>query len=227
MSVGTKYVEEDCRKLFPETEIIRLDTDSITRDTVLEKMDSIKSGKASIIIGTQLVAKGLDLPLLETIVVIDARRQSSDYLGDERYYQLLHQVIGRGMRGHQETTIYLQTPDITDPLITWAIKEDWASFYKQEIEDRAKFNYPPSTYLAVYRIKRKTSAGLELVVKKVEARLREKGLRVDILGPMPSFQGFGKVEWQIIAKANKRSSLIEVGELLGSSWVVDLDALST
>ncbi|MEK7472246.1 MAG: primosomal protein N', partial [Patescibacteria group bacterium] len=169
MSVGTKYVEEDCRKLFPQVPILRLDTDSITRDTVLEKMDSIHSGKTSIIIGTQLVAKGLDLPLLETIVVIDARRQSSDYLGDERYYQLLHQVIGRGMRGHQETTIFLQTPDITDPLITWATTEDWTAFYNQEVDDRAKFNYPPSTYLAVYRIKRRTSVGLEAVVQKVQA----------------------------------------------------------
>jgi len=227
MSIGTKYVEEDCRKLFPETEVVRLDTDSITRDNLLEKMDSIHSGKSSIIIGTQLVAKGLDLPLLETIVVIDARRQSSDYLGDERYYQLLHQVIGRGMRGHQETTIFLQTPDVADPLISWATSENWASFYNQEIDDRIKFNYPPSTYLAVYRIKRKTSTGLEEIVRKVEAQLRTRGLKVDILGPMPSFQGLGKVEWQIIAKAKKRSSLIEVGNLLGSSWTVDLDALST
>lgn len=227
MSVGTKYVEEDCRKLFPEIPIIRLDTDSISRDNVLEKMDSIRSGKASIIIGTQLVAKGLDLPLLETIVVIDAKRQSSDYLGDERYYQLLHQVIGRGMRGHQETTIFLQTPDIADPLITWATNEDWTSFYNQEIEDRSKFNYPPNTYLAVYRIQRKSSSGLELIVQKTIDKLRARGLRVDLLGPMPSFQGMGKIEWQIIAKAKRRSSLIAVGELLGSNWTVDLDALST
>lgn len=227
MSVGTKYIEEDCKKLFPHADITRLDTDSVTRENILEKMESIRSGRTSIIIGTQLVAKGLDLPLLETVIVIDAKRQSSDYLGDERYYQLLHQVIGRGMRGHQETTIFLQTPDIDDPLINWATKEDWTSFYEQELVDRAKFNYPPSTFLAVYRIKRKSSDGLELIVQKVQQQLRAQGLRVDLLGPMPSTQGFGKVEWQIIAKANKRSSLITVGEMLGSGWIVDLDALST
>lgn len=227
MSIGTKYVEEDCNKLFPGENTIRLDTDSVTRENVLEKMESIRSGKASIIIGTQLVAKGLDLPLLETVVVIDARRQSSDYLGDERYYQLLHQVIGRGMRGHQETTIFLQTPDIDDPLVNWATREDWRSFYEQELIDREKFDYPPSTFIAVYRIKRKTSDGLETVVEKIQQQLRARGLRVDLLGPMPSFQGSGKVEWQIIGKSKKRSNLIVVGELLGSGWTVDLDALST
>ena len=227
MSVGTKYIEEDCRKLFPDSDITRLDTDSVTRDNILEKMESIRSGKTSIIIGTQLVAKGLDLPLLETVIVIDARRQSSDYLGDERYYQLLHQVIGRGMRGHQETTIFLQTPDIDDQLINWATREDWQSFYEQELAEREKFNYPPSTFLAVYRIKRKTPDGLELIVQKIQQQLRDQGMRVDLLGPMPSFQGLGKVEWQIIAKSKKRNNLIVVGELLGSGWTVDLDALTT
>lgn len=227
LTIGTKFIEEECRKLFPHATIARLDTDSVNRKNIQETMQSIRNGQASIIVGTQLVAKGLDLPLLETIVIVDASRQSSDYLGDEHYYQLIHQVIGRGMRGHQQAKIYLQTPEPSDPLIEWATHDDWQSFYEHELHERKTFNYPPFNYLATFRLERVKKERVEILVESFKENLRAKRLPIQILGPMPTYQASGKNVWLVVAKAKKRSHLIQAADLLKGGWSVDLDAVST
>ncbi len=224
LTIGTKFIEEECHKLFPGIQTVRLDTDSVTRDNVLETMKTIRSGHAQIIVGTQLVAKGLDLPLLSVVVVVDASRQASDYLSDEHYYQLLHQVIGRGLRGHQNTDIFVQTPEPSDPLISWAIDDNWQAFYRHELEERKMFRYPPFCFLSVATIERKNSESVEKTAEKLVSDISRKGLPVEVLGPVPTYFRSDGIRWQLILKSPKRSKLIEAVQLLPSGWAVDLDA---
>lgn len=228
LNVGTKYIEEVCKTFFPDEKIQRIDRDSVERETIKETMESLASGDAKILVGTQLLAKGLDLPLLETIIVLDASPQSSDFLGDERYYQLLHQVIGRGMRGHQNTTIYIQTPDVNDKIINWASKDDWEQFYQNELEERKLYKYPPFSIMATIKYSRKTPASAEKIANAVLEKIAKSNLAVQSLGPLPlRSTNKNTSDWLIILKSNSRESLLKAVSCAPTDSIIDLEPIST
>lgn len=228
LSVGTKYIEEQCRHLFPQEQIMRIDADAVDRESVGETMRAARSGKASILVGTQLLAKGLDLPLLDTVVILDASRQSNDFLGDERYYQLLHQVIGRGMRGHQTVSILLQTARPDDPIVSWAIHEEWQTFYEHELAERKSFGYPPFRFLGSFRFERATKEAAAKTAKAFMRNVAKEDLPVELLGPMPTITASrGKSEWQIIVKTVDRKALIAAALLAPADFTIDLDPIGT
>ena len=178
--------------------------------------------------GTQLLAKGLDLPLLDTVIVLDASPQSSDYLGDERYYQLLHQVIGRGMRGHQNTTVIIQTPDTDDQIISWAAEDKWYDFYQRELEERKIYNYPPFTLLATIRYARKTPGSAEKICSSLITAIHADKLNVEVLGPLPVRSKNTKTnEWVLLLKSKKRSQLLNAAALAPKDSLIDLEPIST
>lgn len=228
LNVGTKFIEEACKKLFPGETVHRVDRDSVDRENVRETMSSLVSGESKILVGTQLLAKGLDLPLLNTIVVLDASAQSSDYLGDERYYQLLHQVIGRGMRGHQNTKVIMQAGDIDDSIIAWAKSDDWFNFYEHEILERRTYNYPPFTQLATIRFVRKSPGSAEKIALSIKNKAKSDELNVEVLGPLPVRSKKNNTsEWVLLVKSKRRSDLLKVSGFAPKDSVIDTEPIGT
>lgn len=224
MIVGTKFIEEQCRKLFPHAVVERIDSDSIDRRDIQATLERLKSGESNVLVGTQLLAKGLDLPFLENVVIVDAARQSSDFLSDERYYQLLHQVIGRGSRGHQSTKILIQSASTEDAILQWSIKEDWQAFYERELIDRERFRYPPFTHLASIYFDKKSAA----LAEKLTIEFRSKvGSSLEVLGPQPSYRSSSKLPtWQIIVKSTSRKKIVDALSLAPKDWTIDFEPVN-
>jgi primosomal protein N' (replication factor Y) len=183
-SVGSKAVVDELTKLFPDAYIKRFDTDNDKNDHLLSHIDELKSGKIQIIVGTQMIAKGLDLPKLKSLVVF-AGGSSSGYMSEEREFELLYQVLGRGIRGHQDTSIVIQTSNPDSAVLKWSIDRDYDSFMKSELADRKMFHYPPYCYMMLVHIRRRTSKGATGAATKLAESLRGKypNLRIGLATP--------------------------------------------
>ena len=229
--IGTKMIEEEVRKLFPNKKIARFDADSDSNKTVEKMYNEIVSGEIEIIIGTQVIAKGLDLPKLKTVGIIqaDAGLALPDFTSSERNFQLIAQVVGRVGRHSTDTNVIVQTfqPDI--PSIKFGITQNYAGFYNFEIEKRKKENFPPFVYLLKLTCVYKTEKSAILNAQKEAKIIREKFKgKVQLFGPTPAFyERIGETyRWQIIIKSKKRAPLLEIArDFQGKpQWRVDLDS---
>ena len=229
--IGTKMIEEEVRKLFPNKKIARFDADSDSNKTVEKMYNKIVSGEIEIIIGTQVIAKGLDLPKLKTVGIIqaDAGLALPDFTSSERNFQLIAQVVGRVGRHSTDTNVIVQTfqPDI--PSIKFGITQNYAGFYNFEIEKRKKENFPPFVYLLKLTCVYKTEKSAILNAQKEAKIIREKFKgKVQLFGPTPAFyERIGETyRWQIIIKSKKRAPLLEIArDFQGKpQWRVDLDS---
>jgi len=146
---GTKLIEAELRKLFPHVRIARFDADTETEKSLHLIYDQVKSGHIDIIIGTQMIAKGFDLPKLTTLGVVqaDASLSLPDFSSEERTFQLLTQVIGRANRGHQNSHIIIQTFQPDHPVIKFGTKTNYQNFYQYLIKNRHTSALPPYSYL--------------------------------------------------------------------------------
>lgn len=230
-SIGTKSIEASVRKLFPSARAERFDTDSKKGERLNEVYDDIHSGDIDILIGTQMLVKGLDLPKLGLVGVInaDASLYIPDFTSQEKTYQLLYQIIGRVGRGHQAKTaavIQSYTPD--NPTIHAAIKKDWSTFYERELHERAQFLFPPHCFLLKATVKRSSVKSVQAAAEKVADELRAKQLEVVIEGPAPAFHEKiqNKYVWQLVIKAKQRSELLKIIKLLPRDWSYDIDPIN-
>jgi len=196
VGTGTQKVEEELKQLFPDTEILRMDTDTVTatrsHEDILEKF---RKKRIPILLGTQMVAKGLDFENV-TLVGALAADQSlyvEDYHGGERTFSLLTQVVGRAGRGEKEGRAVIQTYMPDHEIIQCAARQDYDAFYEQEIRMRKLRNQPPFSDLLVISV----SGPEETRVLQVCAKLRhslEYGLAQPpynefdhvLLGPAPA-----------------------------------------
>lgn len=190
---GTQKVEEEVRLLFPEARVLRMDADTTKQkkdyETIYEKM---VSGEADILVGTQMLAKGLDFEhvTLVGIVAADISLNMPDFRANERTYQLITQVAGRAGRGTQEGSVVLQTYLPEHFAIQTATQNDYAGFYEKEMVIRQKFRYPPFVDLINIRIAHgKRQVAFE-TGRQIVYELRERLLEVDlddceIIGPVP------------------------------------------
>ncbi len=143
---GTQRAEDELKMLFPDANILRLDADStMARGSFSEHLSDFSGGKYDILLGTQMVAKGLDFPNVTVVGVIGAEKSafSSDYRSSERTFSLLTQVIGRAGRGNDAGVAIVQTNEPDDNIITLAANQDYAEFYREEIAVRQLRTYPP------------------------------------------------------------------------------------
>ena len=143
---GTQKAQEELEMLFPEANILRLDADStMSRGSFSEHLSSFAEGKYDIMLGTQMVAKGLDFPNVTVVGVIgaDSSALSSDYRSTERTFTLLTQVIGRAGRGEDSGVAVIQTNEPESSIITLAQNQDYEAFYNEEIGLRKLMIYPP------------------------------------------------------------------------------------
>ncbi len=143
---GTQKAQEELSLLFPEARILRLDADStLARGSFSEHLNDFSQGKYDIMLGTQMVAKGLDFPNVTVVGVIgaDSSALSSDYRSTERTFTLLTQVIGRAGRGDDSGVAVIQTNEPESSIITLAQNQDYEAFYNEEIGLRKLMIYPP------------------------------------------------------------------------------------
>lgn len=230
--IGTKLIESELKKLFANANIKRFDGDSNQQDTVDKLYDQIRDGKIDIIIGTQIIAKGLDLPNLRTVGVVqaDAGLSLPDFSSAERTFQLVSQVIGRIGRDNHSTTAVIQSYQPTHPAISLGIKQNFEAFYDLELAERKRSQFPPFTHLLKLTCIYKTEAAAVRNARSVMSDLRAVASPdVEILGPSPSFyERVGDTyRWQIIIKSPKRAELVDLLDKVPTShWQAELDPMS-
>lgn len=226
-SIGTKAVLEEVMRLFPQAKVQRFDTD-LGKDERLEKhVSALKSGSADIIVGTQIIAKGLDLPRLGLVGIIsaDSSLLMPDYTASERTFQLISQVVGRVGRGHRAGTVVVQSYDPANATLSAATTADWAGFYERELTERQAFHFPPFTFLLKLNCLRATSKAAETNATKLAETIRNNHPGVSVEGPTPAFhpRERGKYNWQLVVKAARRTELVEIIGELPSGWQYDID----
>jgi len=162
------------------------------------------------------------------IVAADSSLNFPDYTAAERTYQLLYQVMGRVGRGHRNSSVIVQTFQPDNPVLQAALARDWEGFYARELLERDAFLFPPFCYLVKLTAARKTRAGAQNAADKLRIQLQQRGLRLDVNGPAPSFyeQTAGNYHWQLIIKVRDRGQLLKIIPLLPAGWTYDLDPIN-
>jgi primosomal protein N' (replication factor Y) len=229
-SIGTKAIVDDITKLFPEARIQRFDTDNKKDERIEQHYPAIRNGEVDIIIGTQGLAKGLDLPHLGLVGVIiaDTSLYFPDFSAQERTYQLLGQVLGRVGRGHRSGRAVIQTYNPDNPLLKSILTKEWRAFYEQELEERRTFLFPPFCYLLKLTCKRATLHSAQQTAQKLVDQLSHGDYRIIVEGPAPAFHEkvLNKYQWQIVIKSKDRGELLKVISALPSGWTHDIDPMN-
>ena len=231
---GTQRVQAEVEQLFPEARTLRWDRDTTrskgSHDAILS---SFMAHEADVLIGTQMVAKGLDLPLvtLVGVVLADIGLNLPDYRSPERSFQVLSQVAGRAGRGLLGGHVVLQTYEPEHYAIQAAAEHDYQAFYETELEMRRQLDYPPYRRLArmVYRHTSDDAAqsAAERMAGSIEARIRELGVRrAELIGPVPAYfrRVRGEYRWMVVIRAADPIQLLP--EDLTRGWTVDVDPVS-
>jgi primosomal protein N' (replication factor Y) len=226
-TAGTKAIVEDVQRLFPHATVARFDTDNLKSERFEQHYEAVYAGKVDILVGTQLLAKGLDLPLLSTLGVIlaDTSLYMPDFSAQERTFQLLSQVLGRIGRGHVAGNAVIQTYHPEHPILESALNADYASFYVAELAIRKQFFFPPYCFLLKLSVRRASAANAESAAAKLKHDIEHSGTRVMVEGPAPCFyERFQKkYQWQLVVKAVERSELIKIIRSLPANWSYDID----
>lgn len=229
--IGTKLIEAEIRKLYPNTNIARFDGDASNDETVNHRYQDLYDGKIQIIIGTQVIAKGLDLPRLRTVGVIqaDAGMSLPDYSSSERTFQLISQVIGRVGRSSRPTDVVIQTYQPTAPVILDAVAQNYDAFYRRTLALRTKTNFPPFCHLLKLVCSYKTESTAIRNSQHFAETLRSHSYAIEILGPSPAF--YERIRdtyrWQLVIKTKSRPELLKViSHLPSAHWQYELDPLS-
>lgn len=229
-SIGTKAITSEVQRLFPEANLMRFDTDNKKSERIEQHYDAVRSGKVNILIGTQTLAKGLDLPRLSLVGVIiaDTGLYFPDFSAQERTYQLLSQVLGRIGRGHRAGSAVIQTYNPENIVLRAVLQKDWSSFYNNELEERRLFSFPPFCYLLKLTCKRATTASAQRAAEQLAADLRQRFPRLTIDGPAPSFHEKvqNKFAWQLVIKSKQRPELLKIIAGLPAGWSYDIDPMN-
>ena len=227
---GTKRIEAEVERLFPQARIARLDRDSATLPYLKKVFAELKSGKLDILIGTQMIAKGLDLPAVDTVGIIsaDTMLHLPDFSAVERTFQLLSQVSGRAGRGDRAGQVFIQTYTPDHPAIQAAATNSYDAFAEAELAERDALGYPPYTFLLKLTVAAASSESASREAALLANHLKIlPGLRV--AGPAPSFieQQAGKYHWLVTVAAKQRGPLINIASQLPSEhWTADLDPIN-
>ena len=186
MGVGTEKVEEEIKEIFKDARIIRMDTDTTSRKGMHEKLINIfYNHEADILIGTQMISKGLDFPLVTLVGVINADTiiNIPDFRSNERTYQLLSQVSGRAGRSDLPGKVIIQTFNPDNYSIKLSKSHSYEKFYEEEIKIRKKLYYPPYSFLALIKVGGKDFNTAINEAKKISVFVKSKLDKETILGP--------------------------------------------
>lgn len=229
-SIGTKALAESIINLFPRAKLARFDSDNLAGEHINELYSKLKRGEVDILVGTQLLAKGFDLPQLALVGIVNAETSLAlpDFTSQERAFQLLYQVMGRVGRGHGRGHVIVQSIDPDNIVVKSALGRDWHSFYRHTLAERQAFRFPPFAYLMQLSCRRATEAGAKKAAENLKSKLAAKKLPVEIIGPAPSFYARrGKYYYyQLVAKSKNRQHLTQLAKEVPADWGVDLDPIN-
>ncbi|MEY2465703.1 MAG: hypothetical protein QOD03_224 [Verrucomicrobiota bacterium] len=189
--LGTQKVEETLRKLFPKASIRRMDADTMKRkDDYRKTLGDFRTGKIDILIGTQMIAKGLHFPnvTLVGIIYADLALHQPDFRAGERTFQLLTQVAGRAGRGDIEGEVVVQAFTPFHPAIQYARRHDFVGFNEQELEFREQLKYPPFSRVALLTLKGRNEEKVKFSTEHLKREL-EKKLLGRAGSPLPAARG--------------------------------------
>lgn len=189
LGVGTQKVEEELNNIFPSARVLRMDYDTTSRKGMHEEMiNSFKNHEYDILLGTQMVAKGLDFSLVTLVGVINADTSLNipDFRSSENTFSLLSQVAGRSGRSDKSGKVIVQTFNPDHYAISFVKKHDYLSFYEKEMSIRRQLKYPPYFYLCNIRISGKDSSYVFGEAIKIKNSLERNLKNYIILGPTAS-----------------------------------------
>ncbi|WP_125153791.1 primosomal protein N' [Clostridium rectalis] len=213
--VGTEKVEEEIKKYFPKARTLRMDFDTTRRKNAYENIyNEFKNGRADILVGTQMIAKGLDFKNVTLVGVIaaDTSLNIPDFKATERTFQLITQVSGRAGRGEKMGKVIVQTYNPDNYSIVYAANNNYFKFYSEEIQLRHIMNYPPFVELMLINMSSENEQILIKSIQNVGINLKDflkSNDKIEVLGPCPC--EISKIKnnyrWQIIIKGNLDSNL--------------------
>jgi primosomal protein N' (replication factor Y) len=235
MGLGTQRVVAEIRARFPNEEVVRWDSDvaSVAEEhaTLLERF---ASGKVRVIVGTQMIAKGLHIPSVTLVGVIlaDIGLYLPDLWAGERVFQLLCQVAGRAGRGSHRGHVIIQTYSPGHYAVRAGARQDYPEFFSQEIEFRREHNNPPFSRMAHLLYQHVNEIACHGEAERVSQRLRKqayaRGLSdVDVIGPAAAQPSRlrGRYRYHLIVRAGDPAAFLRDVEL-PKGWSVDIDPVS-
>ncbi len=234
---GTQKVVLELNKMFPQIRCLRFDSDTTsTKGSHKRILDNFKKGDADLLIGTQMLTKGIDIAgvTLVGVVAADGLLNLSDYRASERAFQTLTQVAGRAGRGDNPGRVIIQTYSTESPVIEAVLKHNYEGFVEQELEQRKDLNYPPYGNLIVIKMTGLEQMLVQQTANIITEKLRKLDLNCEILGPAPAsiMRISERYRWQILLKFPEPlpKNLFNIKELRSScpasiSLTIDVDPL--
>lgn len=241
--LGTQRVEEEMQQLFPEARLLRMDRDTTTRKGAHHVLLArFRAHEADVLIGTQMVAKGLDFPKVTLVGVVsaDTALHIPDFRAAERAFQLLTQVAGRAGRARQPGEVVVQTFNPEHEAIQTAATHNYLQFYEREIQHREELRYPPFSRLANVLATHPEEVKAEETCRRAAERLREvinaERIDAEVLGPVqaPIARLRGLWRWHCLVKCYQpevlpdllRNALDGLSHPQGGTLQVDIDPYS-
>jgi primosomal protein N' (replication factor Y) len=234
--LGTQRVEEAVKTMFPQAQTIRWDWDTTRRQGSHDLfLQHFLTGRANVMIGTQMVAKGLDLPLVTLVGVIsaDTALYLPDFRAAERTFQLLMQVAGRAGRSPLGGRVIVQTYNPDQPAIVAASQHDYLGFYQTELAFRQEQRYPPFKRLALLLYSgsgpERSAEEAHRLAERLRLYVDRQGLpAVEIIGPTPSYvpRVRSQYRWHILLRANDPADVLRPLMPLPQGWRVDVDPVT-
>jgi primosomal protein N' (replication factor Y) len=210
---GTEKIEEVMLKLFPKARIERMDSDTMRRKNAhRDVLTKFRTGKIDILIGTQMIAKGLDFPNVTLVGVVnpDHALHMADFRAGERVFQLLTQVAGRAGRGEAAGEVIVQTYTPHHPAVQAARRMDFEGFCEQELAFRKELGYPPYNHLTCITLRGKNETEVEAAAEKLFQCLETCVAGKAILSPAipaPIARMRGEYRWQILLRAARTKTM--------------------
>ncbi|MBR3883576.1 MAG: primosomal protein N' [Bacteroidaceae bacterium] len=218
LGYGTEKIEDDLQNMFPDARIARMDLDTTRTRTAYENIiNDFQQGKTDILIGTQMVSKGLDFDNVEVVGILNADilLNYPDFRANERAFQLMAQVAGRAGRKNGQGRVFLQTRQPDAPVIPHIVKNDYMQFYNAQLAERMMFHYPPFYRLIYVYMKHRDIHVLEEFSEKMGRRMRDI-FDYRILGP--DLPPVGRVQQlyirKIVLKVENNLSQYKINEAL-------------
>ncbi|MEY5013019.1 MAG: hypothetical protein RLY69_734, partial [Verrucomicrobiota bacterium] len=210
---GTQKVEEVLAKVLPSAKIARIDADAMRRKHALrDTLNAFKSHKIDVLIGTQMIAKGLHFPNVTLVGILNADLglHIPDFRAGERTFQLITQVAGRAGRGDLAGEVIVQTFTPHSPSIQFARRHDFDGFSEQEMEFRRQFGFPPFGHCAVLTSRSNHERRAEFTLQTLHLRLKEdlpSGIALGEVLPSPLVRAHGQYRFQITLRSRQARSL--------------------
>ena len=239
--MGTEKVESAIQKTFPKARVQRMDSDMMTRKSLYrEILNAFRVGKIDILVGTQMIAKGLHFPnvTLVGIIYADMALHLPDFRASERTFQLLVQVAGRAGRGDVEGEVVVQTFTPHKEAIQFARQHDFIGFYEQEIELREQLQYPPATRMICVTVRSRQEDKAKFVAEVVAKEIQKQTMKLKVVmgaaTPAPLAKVQNQYRYQVILRSGRIMPLVEaVNKVMtttkmpdGVAASVDVDPIS-